>query len=393
MHDRAAASIVGGASTGSKRPEALYGAPTPAGPTHYREAYGCTVLGADGLEYLDCTMALGSVALGYADAGVTASVTQAVRAGNVAAWSPVLEVEIAERLCEVIPCAQRVRFLKTGAEAMAAAVRIARAATGRSRIIGSGYFGWLDWSSDARGVPDGVRRDFRSVPFDDVATLEAAVSEAGNELAAIAIEPVVERWPSDAWVHRARALCDRAGAVLIFDEVKTAFRVRTGGYQSVIAVQPDLCAVGKALANGFPLAAVVGRAEVMEAARSTWISSTLASETTALAAARAVLDRHSAEDVCGKLASAGRSMRLAVQEALDASGMTGATVEGIDPMWMIRFAHDADHGRFVARAIEERVIFKRGAYNFASLAHDEAAVERVGRAARVAFTSLAEAPT
>ena len=391
MHDRAAATIVGGASTGSKRPEVLYGAAPPAGPTHYREAEGCTIVGADGATYTDCTMALGSVALGYADAGVTARVLDAVKRGNVAAWSPVLEIEVAERLCEVIPCAERVRFLKTGAEAVAAAVRIARAATARSRVVGCGYFGWLDWSSDAGGVPAAVQADYRPVPFDDIAAMEAAVADAGADLAAIVIEPVIERLPSAGWIHRARALCDESGAILIFDEVKTAFRLRTGGYQDLAGVAPDLCTIGKAMANGFPLAAVVGREEIMDAARSTWISSTLASETTALAAAAAVLDRHAAEDVCSALAAVGQSMRAAVRQALDASGYTGATIEGIDAMWMIRFADEADQSRFVARAIAERVIFKRGAYNFASLAHDEAAIERIGSAAHMAFGTLAHA--
>ena len=389
MHDRATAAVVGGASTGSKRPDVLYGAANPSGPTHYREAQGCTVIGADGVAYTDCTMALGAVALGYAEPAVNARVIEAVKAGNVAPWSPVLEVEVAERLCDVIPCAERVRFLKTGAEAVAAAVRIARTATGRSQVIGSGYFGWLDWSSDAAGVPDGVRADFRAVPFNDVPALDAAASAAGTGLAAIVVEPVVERLPDHAWLERARALCDRVGAALIFDEVKTAFRVRTGGFQAMSPILPDLCAVGKALANGYPLAAVAGRDGVMDAARATWISSTLASETAALAAASAVLDRHDAEDVCAGLAAAGAAMRSAVQRAIDLSGYAGAAIEGIDPMWMIRFASDGDQARFVARAIAERVIFKRGAYNFASLAHDDAAIARIGDAARTAFESLA----
>jgi glutamate-1-semialdehyde 2,1-aminomutase len=391
-HDRAAASIVGGASTGSKRAEALYGGPTPAGPTHYREAAGCTVIADDGRSYIDCTMALGSVALGYADPGVTRRVTEAVRAGNVAAWSPILEVEVAERLCAVIPCAERVRFFKTGAEAVAAAVRIARTATGRSRVAACGYFGWLDWSSDSAGVPDGVRTDFERVPFDDVSALEDAVMRTGRNLAAVVIEPVIERLPSELWIRRARELCDRVGAVLIFDEVKTGFRLRSGGYQSIVGVLPDLCAVGKALANGFPLSAVVGRESVMEAARSTWISSTLASETSALAAAMAVLERHASEDVCASLGRIGGSMRGAVQAALDATGFTGATLDGIDPMWMIRFERDADQDRFLTQALGEGVIFKRGAYNFAALAHDDAALGRIGEAAHAAFHRLARGP-
>ena len=388
-HERAVASIVGGASTGSKRPEVLYGAENPGGPTHYREARGCTVTTADGERYTDCTMALGSVALGYADPDVTRAVVAAVNAGNVAAWSPVLEIEVAERLCEVIPCAERVRFLKTGAEAVAAAVRIARTATGRSRVLGCGYFGWLDWSSDAPGVPVAVKADFARLAYDDVAALDSAVAHAGPDLAAIVIEPVIERLPGEGWIRRARELCDRTGAVLIFDEVKTAFRLRTGGYQETVGILPDLCAIGKALANGFPLSAVVGRETIMEAARSTWISSTLASETSALAAARAVLDRHAGADVCGQLSRIGGSMRRSVESALGASGFGGAALAGIEAMWMLRFTSDPDHDRFIQLGLREGVIFKRGAYNFASLAHDEAAIDRIGAAAHAAFSALA----
>ncbi len=387
-HRRAVASIVGGASTGSKRVEALYGGSEPRGPLHFRSAHGCTVTAADGRSYIDCTMALGSVALGYADPAVTDAVAAAARNGNVSAWSPMLEIEVAERLCAAIPCAERVRFLKTGAEAIAAAVRIARTATGRSVVIGCGYFGWLDWASDAAGVPDAVRTGFTAVPFDDILALERAVA-AADDLAAVVIEPVIERLPGDAWLRRARELCDARGAVLIFDEIKTGFRVRTGGYQGASGILPDLAAVGKALANGFPLAAVVGRADVMDAARRTWISSTLASESTALAAASAVLDRHDREDVCAALARIGRSMQAVVERALVASGYAGARLAGIEPMWMIRFATDADGARFVELGLEHGVIFKRGAYNFASLAHDDRAVAAIEAAATSAFATLA----
>ena len=388
-HVRAAAAVVGGASTGSKRVEALYGQSDPPGPTHFSAAHGCTVVAADGASYTDCTMALGSVALGYADPGVTRAVVDAVRQGNVAGWSPLLEVEVAERLCDAIPCAERVRFLKTGAEATAAAVRIARTATGRSRIVGCGYFGWLDWSSDAAGVPSAVRSDYAGVPFDDIAALDRAVTEAGDDLAAVVLEPVIERLPSESWIRRARALCDARGAVLIFDEIKTAFRVRTGGYQSATGIVPDLAAIGKALANGFPLAAVVGRATVMEAAARTWISSTLASETTALAAASAVLDRHAGEDVCRSLARTGAAMQSAVDRALRASGYPHASVDGIDSMWLIRFADDQAEARFIRLALAQGVIFKRGAYNFASLAHDDIALDAIEGAATSAFSTLA----
>jgi glutamate-1-semialdehyde aminotransferase len=389
LHERAAAVVAGGASTGSKRPEAIYGAGEIPGPTHFRTARGCTVVAADGRQFVDCTMALGAVAFGYADEEITRRVIEAVGAGSVAGLSPILEIEVAERLCDVIPCAERVRFLKTGAEAVAAAVRIARTLTGRSQVIGCGYFGWLDWATDSPGVPAAVQRGLARVPYGDVGALERAVAQVGNDLAAIVIEPVIERLPSVDWIRSARTLATGTGAVLVFDEIKTGFRLRPGGYHELAGITPDIAAFGKAIANGFPLSVVAGRGEVMDAATRTWISSTLASETSALAAAAAVLDRHEREDVCGALARTGAAMRAAVGDALRESGFAGASVEGIDPMWLIRFDDERAQSRFIAYAVDEGVLFKRGAYCFAALAHDATAIETIGRAARSAFGRLA----
>jgi glutamate-1-semialdehyde 2,1-aminomutase len=387
--ERAAAVLPNGASTGSKRVEALYGSADAVGPTHFTQAIGCRVTDVDGNEYLDCTMALGSVALGYAEPNVTRAVVDAIAAGHVSALSSVREVDVAERLCGIIPCADRVQFLKTGAEAVAACVRIARTYTAREVVIGSGYFGWLDWSaSDAAGVPESTKQLFRRVPFDDVAALEAAASEAGSQLAAIVIEPVVERLPSTEWIARARELATSAGAVLIFDEVKTGFRLKTGGYQHYADVTPDLAAFGKAMANGYPLSAVVGDRDIMDAAKKTWISSTLASEAAALAAAQAVLAWHDAADVCDSLWTIGAEMKRAVSSAIEASGVSGVTVDGIDPMWMLRWDRPEREQRFLELAAARGVLFKRGAYNFAALAHDEEAISAIEGGASDALVEL-----
>ncbi|MDB4873672.1 MAG: aminotransferase class-III [Gemmatimonadetes bacterium] len=386
---RARAVMPTGASTGSKRAEGLYGSADATGPTHFSQAVGCRVIDADGNEYLDCTMALGAVALGYAEPNVTRAAVDAIASGNVCGLSSYREVEVAERLCGVIPCADNIQFLKTGAEAMAAAVRIARTYTARDVVIGSGYFGWLDWSADdTAGVPEGTRRAFRRVAYDDIAALEAAVSDAGSQLAAIVLEPVVERLPSVEWIARARELATSAGAVLIFDEIKTGFRLRTGGYQAYADVMPDLAAFGKAMANGYPLSAVVGHREVMDAARKTWISSTLASEASALAACGAVLAWHDQADVCDSLWTIGAEMRRGVTAAIEASGVGGVSVDGLDPMWMLRFDTPAREQRFLELAAQHGVLFKRGAYNYAALAHDEEAIREIERGASDAFVDL-----
>jgi glutamate-1-semialdehyde 2,1-aminomutase len=385
---RAIRSLPMGASTGSKRAEALYGDAQAGGPTHFVRAAGCRVVDAAGSTYIDCTMALGAVALGYAEQRVTQAVIEAATAGHVAGLSSVREVELAERLCSVLPCAEQVQFLKTGAEAVAAAVRLARTYTGRDVVVASGYFGWLDWASEARGVPAAARADVRRVPFDDVGALERAVTDAGARLAAVVIEPVIERMPSPDWVARARSLCDTAGAALVFDEIKTGFRLRPGGYQELAGVTPDLATFGKALANGYPLAVVGGRRDIMQAARETWISSTLASESIALAAAWAVLDWHDQAEICDALASTGRELRDGVTAAIEASGVDGVRVDGIDPMWLLRFDDRARETRFLELAAREGVLFKRGAYNYASIAHDDETIREVEAAASAALVLL-----
>ena len=389
--ERAEAVLPTGASTGSKRAAALWGERAePELPTHMLSASGCRVVDVDGETYVDCTMGLGAVALGYAEPRVTRAVVDAASQGNVGSLSSWREVELAERLHALIPCAEKVQFLKTGAEATSAAVRIARTYTGRQRVIASGYFGWHDWSSEAEGVLAPTRASTVRVPFDDVSALERAVGDAGNDLAAVVLEPVVERLPGEEWLRRARELCDATGAALVFDEIKTGFRVSLGGYQEASGITPDLATFGKALSNGYPLSAVVGRAPLMEAARRTWISSTLASESTALAAALAVLDWHEEADVCATLAETGRELRGAVDRAIAASGVRGVTTQGIDTMFLLRWEDPARESRFLAEGVRAGVIFKRGAYNFAAIAHDEEALRAIEAAASSALVALVE---
>jgi glutamate-1-semialdehyde 2,1-aminomutase len=311
--------------------------------------------------------------------------------GGVAGLPHASEVELAERLCDNVPCAEQVRFFKTGAEAVSAAVRVARTSTGRNTIVCSGYFGWHDWAGDGRGIPRGANADVVHVPFDDAAALQRACADAGDDLAAIVLEPVVERLPSEEWIATARKQCTLREAVLVFDEIKTGFRLRTGGYQEYAGVEPDLATLGKALANGFPLAALVGRAGVMQAANDTWISSTLAGESVAIAAALAVVDRYEREDVCKTLWSTGEAMMEALHAAIRSSGVPGITVQGIAPMWFLAFEDPAVERLFIARAVDHGVLFKRGPYNFPALAHDEATVVAIEAAASSALVEVAEA--
>src|SRR5438034_415300 len=247
-------------------------------------ASGCRVWDADGREYVDYVMALGAVALGYGHPAVNRAAEEAIAAGVVGPLPPVLEEELAEALCHRIPWIERVRFLKTGAEAVAAAVRLARVVTGRERVLGCGYHGWLDWCQGAEGVPAATRTLYAELPFNDPERTRRLIRDAGDRLAVVVVEPVVVTEPTREWLEVVQAETRRVGAVLVFDEIKTAFRQAVGGAAERYGVRPDVVVLGKALANGFPLAALGGRAELMAAASRTWISSTLPTESVALAA-------------------------------------------------------------------------------------------------------------
>ncbi len=391
---RAEAAVAGFTSTGSKTPEALFGG--PGGPTHLVRASGARVETAGGRRLLDWTMALGAVALGYGHPRVAEAAARAARDGAVGPLPHRLEIELAERLVAGYPGAEQARFFKTGAEAVHAAVRLARVATGRERVVHAGYHGWLDGATTGAGVPAATAALWTGVAFDDGAALAAAVAGTGpggrgGAPAAIVLEPVIERAPSRAWLEEARRLADRHGAVLIYDEIKTGFRLARGGAAERWQVAPDLAVLGKALANGFPLAAVVGRRTVMARARDTWISSTLATEFVALAAAGAVLDVWDETDVAGHLAGVGRSVLHALGQGVGGEAAArGApwTAAGLPEMWFLRFADPQAERRFLLACVERGVLLKRGAYDFPSLAHDAAAVEETVAAIRAVTAEL-----
>lgn len=366
--------IPGHTSTGSKRPEALFGAPVPE--LRMVRADGCRVWDADGREYLDTAMALGAVALGYGYPPVTEAAERAVREGVIGTLPPAAEEALAEQLTAVLPGVDAVRFLKTGAEAVAAAVRIARTLTGREHVLTCGYHGWLDWCQNAAGVPGPVRALRRDIPFNDGAALNRAVEEFGP-LAAIVIEPVVNDAPDANWLREARALSRRHGAVLIFDEIKTAFRVAVGGCAEREQVVPDLMVVGKALGNGFPIAAVGGARPVMEAATATWISSTLATEGVSLAAALAVVRAFTTARVTDHLATSGARFIQGLAQLARAYPALVTGVRGIPQMCFLEFKDEPTSAHVARHALAERLLFKRTAYNFVSLAHDAATVDEV----------------
>ena len=285
-------------------------------------ASGAWMWDVDDNRYLDLAAGVGAILLGHAHPQVTAAVSEALRLGNQLSLGSPLETEVAERLVDLVPSAEQVRFMKTGAEAVAAGVRIARAHTGRSLVIRGAYHGWHDWAMAGTGPGRGVPAELADwvVPVCDPSLEEfrRLAYERSEELALICVEPVGFAPPAEGFLSGLRALADETGALLLFDEVSTGFRFGVGGAQERFGVTPDLATFGKALSNGFPLAALVGRADLLAGLTGrVFISSTLAGETTSLAAARAVLDELEKTDALERIERAGRAMRAILERCGD----------------------------------------------------------------------------
>ena len=382
--------IAGFTSTGSKRPETLFGLHDRDLPSRMTRSSGCRVWDDAGREYVDYLMGLGSVALGYGHPEVTRAATEAVAAGVVGPLAPVLEEELAATMCRLMPWMEQVRFLKTGAEAMAAAVRLARVATGREHILGCGYHGWLDWCQGTAGVPQSTRALYGELPFNQPERARELIRAAGDRLAAVVFEPVIVAEPEAEWLTVLREETSRTGALLVVDEIKTICRLAIGGASERYRISPDLVVMGKALANGFPLAAVGGAREVMNGVGRTWISSTLATEFVSLAAAKATLQVMGTAAVPDHLRRVGRRLHQGLQDLHREHPDLIAGVGGIPEMCFLQYGEEAVSRAVTAACAQSGLLFKRSAYNFVSLAHQESEIDRTLRWLREALSAVAK---
>jgi len=279
-------------------------------PVFLERGRGSHVWDVDGNEYVDYIMGLASITLGYAYPAITEAVARQLERGSIFSLPHPLEVEVSERLTEIIPCAGMVRFVKTGSEADAAAVRVARAATGRDVILYCGYMGWHSWyaitTPRSKGIPKEAARLVAPFEYNDLASLESVLDEHHGQVAAVIMEPVLLDAPASGFLAGVKAAAHRHGALLIFDEIVSGFRWAAGGAQEHFGVVPDLATFGKGMANGLPLAAVVGPRELMREFEDVFVSSTFGGDTLALAACLATLDVYRAEPVVEHLWRMGR---------------------------------------------------------------------------------------
>ena len=384
--DRVQELIPWGTQTNGKRPDAAMGEDTPY---FIERAEGCRMLDTDGRWFIDYRSALGPIILGYAHPGVQAAVRKQLEKGVVFSLASPLEFEVAQRLVQLIPGLEQVRFLKSGNETNLAAIRLARAFTGRERIITCGYHGHGDWFScgsgyqqpwswprDGNGVPRCLDDLVVRIPYGDVEALESTFAAVGEQVAGLIMVP--HDWSGvdgGDFVRRARACTHQYGTVLIFDQVLTGFRLGNLGAQGYFGVIPDLSTYGKALANGYPLAAFGGKKEIMAMLDRVMITTTHAGETLSLAAAKATLEILTKEPVIDHIVNMGERLMAGFDALARGAGLSARSV-GLPqaPGFLFGVERDPSLRHAFDRGLLRRGIFPASQF-LLTYAHEEAVID------------------
>jgi len=392
LFDQARRLIPGGSQTNSKRPGAFaYG----AYPIYLRRASGCHVEDVDGNTYIDLVSALGPIILGYGYPAVQQAISEQLDQGIISGLLFPAEVEAARLLVELVPCAEMVRFFKGGGEATAAAARIARAYTGREVILNCGYRGWPDVWTAARndgGVPEGFERSIATFPFNDLPALERLMQRYEGQVAAICLD-ILREAPRPGYLQAVKELAHSHGALFVLDEIVTGFRLAPGGAQVHFGVTPDLACFAKAMANGMPLSAVAGRAEVMAVAEKLLISITYGGEALSLAAAVATMSEIRERQVTDYLWQIGKMLMQGLEQAAQTQDIPFCCT-GLPPMSLMQFddlkASEADQvwHYFLQEMAARGVLMRRGGVNFVTFSHSEADIATVVETARSVFADL-----
>jgi len=354
LWEKAKKIIPGGNQLLSKRAELFLPEQWPA---YYKRAKGCEIWDLDNNHYYDfAQMGVGACILGYADNDVNKKVISAINKGSMSTLNSYEEVELMEKLLSFHPWAEMGRFARTGGEACAIAVRIGRAASGKDRIVFCGYHGWHDWYLSAnlgndsnlneqllpglktKGVPSQLRET--SIPFhyNKLDELKAIIDKYKDEIGVIIMEPVRGQNPQPGFLEGVREISTKIKAVLIFDEVTSGFRMNLGGIHLLYKVNPDIAVFGKAMGNGFPIAAIIGRREVMDVAQESFISSTFWTERIGPVAGLATIKKMEKENVPKYLIEYGQQIMDGWNKIADETGIKIKT-SGIPPLAHIHFEY------------------------------------------------------
>jgi glutamate-1-semialdehyde 2,1-aminomutase len=413
LYERACELIPGGTQLISRRPTRFA---CGVSPVYATRAKGSRFWDVDGNEFIDWVSGIGAIILGYCDPVVDEAVREQISTGTMYSINHELEVELAEELVRTIPCAEMVRYAKGGGDACAIAVRIARGATGRDKILFCGYHGWHDWylaanlqtdtadnnanldshlfpGIDPIGAPSCLAGTAIPFPYADLDALGNMLDEHRGEVAAIMMEPFRSDLPPDGYLDGVARLAREHGVVLIFDEVSTGFRPAASGAQELVGVTPDMAVYAKSISNGYPMGAVVGRRDVMEAATPMFISSTYWSDTIGLRAALTTLREVRRRDVPKIVREIGTRLQTEITAAASDVGLA-VRCNGLAFHPHLSFDVDDSQQRSQLTTLFIQEMAKRGCHGFTSFylnaAQTSADIDQTVAAARESFEIMAQ---
>jgi glutamate-1-semialdehyde 2,1-aminomutase len=318
--------------------------PVGISPLFASKAKGSRIWDLDGNEYVDLVNSLAAITVGYKDRDVDLAVKKQLSKGIIYSLPGILEFEVAQLICDLVPSAEMVRFAKNGTDATSGAIRLARAYTGRKHIAKCGYHGWQDWSigttSRNKGIPTEVSQLSHTFGYNNLESLRKIFSDYSGEVAAVILEPMTLDFPENDFLVEVQKLAKLHGALLIFDEIVTGFRFSEGGAQELFGVTPDITTLGKGIANGYPLSAIVGSKSIMKEMEEIFFSGTFGGELLSLAAAKAVLTKHTRKEIVPYLSKTGDLLDRQTQEIISSYGLSEVLQLKGHPTWKILQWHD-----------------------------------------------------
>ncbi|MFC1714793.1 aspartate aminotransferase family protein [Candidatus Poribacteria bacterium] len=324
LRERARQVIVGGGQAHKRS--------NPPQPVMIERGKGSHIWDADGNEYIDYLMAYGPVLLGYAYPRVMEAVTEHIKKGNIYNVGHPLEIDLAEKLVELIPSAERITYFVGGSDATTGAVKLARGYTGKEKIVRWGYHGWHDWCHGERGALAATAQYTLGMEFNNLDSLADQFKKNPGEIACVIMEPTSYELPKEGYLESVKRLAHENDALLIFDEVKTGFRYSLGGAQEYLGVTPDMSVFSKAMANGFGVAAVVGKKEIMEEVAGVWVAATFHGEVSMVAAALATIAEMEEKSGIEHIWRQGNKLLDGYREMTERLGIENVRIEGIGPM-------------------------------------------------------------
>lgn len=330
-------------------------------PKYLKKGKNAHVWDVDGNEFIDLNMGIGPLSIGYAIREIDDAIRAQLEDGITFSMMHPLEVEVAELIREVVPNTESVRYSKTGADVVSAAVRLARAFTKKNKILCCGYHGWHDWyisvTDRNNGIPTVIEDLTFTFNYNDIESVKDSIDD---DVACIILEPFVFQAPANNFLQELRKLCDEKGILLIFDEMWTGFRVSLGGAQEYFGVRADMALFSKAVANGMPLAILTGRADIMALLdKDVFFFTTFGGEALSLAAAKATIEYMRKNDVQRVIAEKGKRLREGYNKIASSLGMTYTSCSGFDCRTIMTFDASAGNPLEMKSLVQQEMI-KRG---------------------------------